>query len=158
MVTEKQEKNSKIVLDCAFEVHSQLGPGLLEKVYQTCLCFELQRAGLYVEMEKQLPVSYKGISMDCGYRIDLLVERDQLIVECKSVQTLNDIHVAQILNYMRISGISLGLLLNFNVRHLKEGMKIPRKQRGIFVREEKVLRTFFILYWGSAPRHHWRGN
>jgi GxxExxY protein len=123
MVTERQERISKTALDCAFEVHSQLGLGFLEKVYQTCLCFELQQAGLYVEAEKQLPVNYKGIKMECGYRIDLLVEQDQLIIECKSAQTLNDVHVSQMLNYMRISGISLGLLFNFNVRHLKEGIK-----------------------------------
>jgi GxxExxY protein len=123
LVTEKQEQISKIVLDSAFEVHSQLGIGLLEKVYQTCLHFELRRAGLYVEAEKQLPVNYKGMSINCGYRVDLLVERDQLIIECKSVQSLNDVHISQLLNYMRLSGISLGLLFNFNVRHLKEGIK-----------------------------------
>jgi GxxExxY protein len=123
LVTERQERISKTVLNCAFEVHSQLGLGLLEKVYQTCLCFELQQAGLYAEMEKQLPISYKGMNIDCGYRIDLLVEHDQLIIECKSVQAMTDVHVSQILNYMRISGISLGLLINFNVRHLKEGIK-----------------------------------
>jgi GxxExxY protein len=117
MVTEKQERISKIVLDCAFEVHSRLGLGLLEKAYQTCLLFELKQAGLYVEAEKQLPINYKSISIDCGYRIDLLVEQDQLIIECKSVQALNDVHMSQVLNYMRISGISLGLLFNFNVRH-----------------------------------------
>jgi GxxExxY protein len=121
MVAERQEQISKIVLDRAFEVHSHLGAGLLEKVYQTCLYYELQQSGLYVEAEKQLPVKYKSINVDCGYRVDLLIEHDQLIIECKSVQILHDIHTSQLLNYMRLSGISLGLMFNFNVRHLKEG-------------------------------------
>jgi GxxExxY protein len=123
LITEQQERISKIVLDCAVELHSQLGLGLLEKVYQTCLLFELKQAGLYVEAKKQLPINYKGTSIDRGYRIDLLVEQDQLIIECKLIQALNDVHMSQVLNYMRISGISLGLLFNFNVRHFKEGIK-----------------------------------
>jgi GxxExxY protein len=123
MVTEEQENIAKKVLDAAFEVHSQLGPGLLESTYQTCLLFELKESGVFVECEKPLPILYKGTKIDCGYRIDMLVEHDKLIVENKSVKELNDLHTAQILSYMKLSGISLGFLFNFNVRSLKNGIK-----------------------------------
>ncbi|GHT93198.1 hypothetical protein FACS1894140_6140 [Spirochaetia bacterium] len=123
MVTEEQENIAKKVLDAAFEVHSQLGPGLLESTYQTCLLFELKERGIFAESEKALPVFYKGTRIECDYRIDILVEHDKLIVENKSVKELNDLHTAQILSYMKLSGISLGFLLNFNVRSLKNGIK-----------------------------------
>ena len=123
MVTEEQEKISKIVLDCAYEVHTQLGPGLLESAYQICLLYELRNKGLYIEEEKPLPVIYKNITIDCGYRIDILVEHDKLIIENKAVKELTDIHLAQILSYMRLSNISLGFLFNFNTRHFKDGIK-----------------------------------
>jgi GxxExxY protein len=123
MVTSEQERIAKIVLDAAFEVHSRLGPGLLESAYQVCLLYELKEHGVYVESEKPLPVIYKGIQLDCGYRIDILVEKDKLIIENKAVKEINDIHKSQILTYMRLSGVSLGFLFNFNVRSLKDGIK-----------------------------------
>jgi GxxExxY protein len=123
MITEKQEVIAKKVLDCAFEVHSHLGPGLLESTYQTCLMYELKQAGLFAEMEKPLPIIYKGVSIDCGYRIDILVEHDKLIIENKSVKEFADIHLAQILSYMKLSKISLGFLFNFNVKSFKSGIK-----------------------------------
>ena len=123
MVTEEQEKIAKIVLDCAFEVHNELGPGLLESTYQSCLVYELKNKGLFVEEEKLLPIKYKNLSIDCGYRIDILVEYNKLIIENKSVKTIADIHLSQILTYMKLSNISLGFLFNFNVRHFKDGIK-----------------------------------
>ena len=123
MITQEQEKSAKKVLDCAYEVHSHLGPGLLESTYQACLQYELQQQGVFVECEKPLPVLYKGITIDCGYRIDMVVEHNQVLIENKSVKALEDIHLSQILTYMRLSGITLGFLLNFNVRHLKEGVR-----------------------------------
>jgi len=123
MVTDVQERLAKIVLDCAFEVHTQLGSGLLENVYQTCLVYELRNKGLFIEEEKQLPIVYKKNTIDCGYRIDILVEHNQLIIENKSVKQISDIHLSQILTYMKLSNISLGFILNFNVRHFKDGIK-----------------------------------
>ncbi|MDR1248306.1 MAG: GxxExxY protein [Treponema sp.] len=122
MVTQEQERIAKIVLDSAFEVHSCLGPGLLESAYQTCLLGELKERGVFVESEKPLPIIYKGMYLDCAYRIDILVERDKLLIENKSVREINDVHVAQILSYLRLSGISLGFLFNFNVRSFKDGI------------------------------------
>lgn len=112
----------KKVLDCSFAVHTALGPGLLESVYEECLYFELQSRCLHVEKQKALPVIYKGIRMDSGYRIDLIVE-NTIIVEIKAVETVMDVHYAQILTYMKLSGCKLGLLVNFNVAHLKDGIK-----------------------------------
>jgi GxxExxY protein len=123
MVTQEQERIAKKVLDCAFEVHSNLGPGLLENAYRKCLSYELQQAGLFVEEEKPMPLIYKGVYLDCGYRIDILVERNKLIIENKTVSKLAEIHLAQILSYMKLSNISLGFLLNFNERSLKDGIK-----------------------------------
>ena len=123
MVTEKQEKLAKVVLDCAYTVHSQLGPGLLESTYQACLAYELKNNGLYIEVEKSFPVNYKNISIDCGYRIDILVEHDKLIIENKAVKKISDIHLSQILTYMKLSNISLGFIFNFNEQHLKDGIK-----------------------------------
>ena len=111
-----------IVIGCAIEVHRQLGPGLLESTYQQCLAHELVHKGLSLELERKLPVIYKGIKIDCGYRIDLLVEK-QLILELKSVDQLKKIHEAQVLTYMKLSQINTGLLINFNVDLLKKGIK-----------------------------------
>lgn len=116
------EKVFKQVLDCAFIVHSALGPGLLESAYQECLFYELSELGLKVEKQKPLPLIYKEIKLEVGYRIDLLVE-NQVIVEIKSVDALNDVHLAQILTYMKLSDCKLGLLVNFNVKLLKDGIK-----------------------------------
>jgi GxxExxY protein len=90
MITQEQEKTAKKVLDCAFEVHSYLGPGLLESAYQACLQYELQQQGLLVECEKTIPILYKGITIDCGYRIDMVIEHTQVIIENKAVKELND--------------------------------------------------------------------
>jgi GxxExxY protein len=110
------------ILDCSFTIHSELGPGLLESAYEECLYFELLQKGLIVYKQKPLPLVYKSVKLDAGYRIDLLVE-NSIIVEIKSVDTINDVHLAQTLTYMKLSGCKLGLLVNFNVRHLKDGIK-----------------------------------
>ena len=112
----------KRILDCCFRVHSRLGPGLLESAYERSLEYELSSNGLYVERQKALPLIYQGLHMEMGYRIDLLVEQ-KIIVEIKSVEALNEIHLAQILTYMKLSECKLGLLVNFNVCRLKEGIR-----------------------------------
>jgi GxxExxY protein len=112
----------KKVLDCSFKVHTALGPGLLESAYAECLYFELVQLGLQVEKQKPLPLIYRDVKLDAGYRVDLLVEKS-VIVEIKSVEALADIHLAQILTYLKLSNCKLGLLINFNVSHLKEGIK-----------------------------------
>ena len=116
------EEIFKEVLDCAFRVHTTLGPGLLESAYEECLYYELIQSGLKVEKQKALPLVYKEVKLDAGYRIDLFVE-SSFIVEIKAVDSLADIHLAQILTYMKLSDCKLGLLVNFNVRHLKDGIK-----------------------------------
>lgn len=112
----------KIIMDCAFEVHKNLGPGLLESAYAKCLVVELRNRGLLVESEKILPIQYKGTLIDSGYRIDLLVN-ESIIVELKSVDQLSEIHTAQMLTYLKLSKLQLGLLVNFNTIHLKNGLK-----------------------------------
>jgi GxxExxY protein len=113
---------SQGVIGCAIEVHRSLGPGLLESTYRQCLAYELSHAHIPFQMEVPLPVRYKEILLDCGYRIDLLVSGD-LIIEVKSVETLLPIHQAQILTYMRLAKIPIGLLMNFNVMKLQNGIK-----------------------------------
>jgi GxxExxY protein len=113
---------SRRMIGCAIEVHRNLGPGLLESTYRQCLACELSHAGVPFQMEVPLPVRYKDVLLDCGYRIDLLVRSD-LIVEIKSVETLFPIHQAQILTYMRLARIPIGLLMNFNVTKLQNGIK-----------------------------------
>ncbi len=110
------------IIGCAIEVHKLLGPGLLESAYEECLVFELIRNGIAVERQIPIPVVYKDIKLDCGYRLDLKIER-KIIIEIKSVDCLAPIHDAQILTYMRFSKIKIGLLLNFNVTSLKHGIK-----------------------------------
>ena len=116
------EKIFKKVLDCSFQVHTALGPGLLESAYEECLYYEIQQSGLNVLMQVRLPLVYKEVKLDAGYRIDLLVE-NKVIIEVKSIESLADIHLAQILTYLKLSGCKLGLLVNFNVSHLKDGIK-----------------------------------
>lgn len=116
------EKIFKTVLDCSFQVHTALGPGLLESAYEECLYYEIQQSGLNVLMQVGLPLVYKEVKLDAGYRIDLLVE-NKVIIEVKSIESLADIHLAQILTYLKLSGCKLGLLVNFNVSHLKDGIK-----------------------------------
>ena len=113
---------SRKVIGCAIEVHRNLGPGLLESTYRQCLACELSHTGIPFQMEVPLPVRYREILLDCGYRIDLLVSRG-LIVEIKCVETLLPIHQAQILTYMRLSKIPVGLIINFNVAKLHNGIK-----------------------------------
>jgi len=113
---------SEKIIGSAIQVHRELGPGLLESSYLECLYFELIQSGLYVEKQKPLPLVYKEVRLDCGYRIDLLVE-NKVIIEVKSVEALNDIHMAQVLTYLKLSGSKLGLLMNFNVVLLKQGVK-----------------------------------
>jgi len=113
---------TKQVIGCAIEVHRELGPGLLESVYEKCLTYELIKAGLLVETQKELPVQYKDVQIDCGFRVDLLIEKS-LIVEIKAVEKLAPIHEAQILTYMRLMGVKTGLLINFNEKLLKDGIR-----------------------------------
>jgi GxxExxY protein len=113
---------SNRVIGCAIEVHRQLGPGLLESVYRRCLVHELTVAGLRAEGERAVEIRYKGIDLDCGYRIDTLVE-NELIVELKAVDALLAIHEAQLLTYLKLSGLRTGLLLNFNSRTLRDGIR-----------------------------------
>ena len=119
---EKRDPLTEKVIGCAIEVHRILGPGLLESAYQRCMLFELRKQGLAVETEVPMPVNYKGEIMDCGYRIDMLVEKS-LIVELKAVEALLPIHEAQILSYMKLSGIRIGLLVNFHQSRLVDGLK-----------------------------------
>ena len=113
---------SHLAVGCAMRVHSALGPGLLESAYEACLRFELIKAGLNVEAQKPLPLVYESVKLECGYRIDLLVE-GKLIIEVKSVEALAEIHFAQVLTYLRLSDLRLALLLNFNVVHMKDGIR-----------------------------------
>jgi len=113
---------SKKVIGCAIEVHRNLGPGLLESAYEKCLAYELECNGIPYAVQTPVPVKYKGIQLDCSYRIDLLVH-DKLIVELKSVDRLLNVHQAQLLTYMKLADVSTGLLINFNVQILKDGLK-----------------------------------
>jgi GxxExxY protein len=113
---------SEKIIGCAIQVHRELGPGLLESSYEECLYYELFQSGLYVEKQKPLPLVYKEVKLDCGYRIDLIVE-NKVIIEVKSVEALNDIHLAQVLTYLKLSKCKLGLLMNFNVLLVKDGIK-----------------------------------
>jgi len=113
---------SDAIIGCALTVHKELGPGLLETTYETCLAHELSLNNLKFERQKSLPVKYRGTVIDCGYRIDLLVE-NQAILELKSVEKLLPIHEAQLLTYLKLSGARMGLLINFNVKLLKHGIR-----------------------------------
>lgn len=113
---------SKIVMECAIEIHKTLGPGLLESVYKNCLAYELANAGLFVEKEKILPVYYRELILESGFRVDLMVS-NKVIIEVKSIENILDIHKAQLLTYLRLSGCKLGLLMNFNVPYMGVGVK-----------------------------------
>ena len=113
---------SNKVIGCAIEVHRNLGPGLLESTYEQCLAHELKIAEIPFKLQFPLPVEYKGIKLDCGYRIDIFVD-NSLIFELKSVDNVLPIHQVQLLTYMKLSGIKIGLLMNFNVQYLKSGIK-----------------------------------
>ena len=120
-MTEENEI-SRIILDCAYKVHTKLGSGLLEKVYRECLAYELIKCGLDVQQEKAFPFIYEDIKMDCGYRVDIIVN-DKVIIELKVVEDFTVEHTAQCLTYMRLSECKLGLLLNFYKKSLKDGIK-----------------------------------
>ena len=115
-------KITEIIIGAAMAVHRELGPGLLESAYEACLAYELPDRGLSVERQKALPVRYRGVNVDCGYRIDLLVE-GKVVVELKAVERLEAIHQAQLLSYLKLSGCKVGLLINFNVKVLKDGIR-----------------------------------
>jgi GxxExxY protein len=117
-----EDEISKIILDCAFKVHTNLGSGLLERVYRECLAYEIAKTGLMVEQEVAMPVYYEEIKMDCGYRIDILVE-NKVVIELKVIEEFTVEHIGQCLTYMRFSDCKLGLLLNFYKRSLKDGIK-----------------------------------
>lgn len=116
------ERVGRAVLNAAFAVHKALGPGLLESVYEACLAEELQQAGFVVERQAGMPITYGKVRMDVGYRLDLLVER-AVVVEIKSIDALASIHTAQVLTYLRFSGVRLGYLVNFNTVMLKHGLR-----------------------------------
>jgi len=113
---------SKIVLDTAFEIHKSLGPGLLESVYEEVLAYELVLLGLFVERQKVIPIFWKGLDLDHGFKADLIVE-NKLLIELKSVESLNLAHYKQVITYLKLSELKLGLLLNFNEALLKDGIK-----------------------------------
>jgi GxxExxY protein len=110
------------VIGCAIEVHKNLGPGLLESTYEKCLAYELKRLKIPFKLQHPLPVEYKSVKLDCGYRIDMLVD-NRVIVELKSVDLILPIHQAQLLTYMKLSNVGIGLLINFNVKYMKSGIK-----------------------------------
>lgn len=113
---------TKEIIGSAITVHKELGPGLLESAYEACLAYELVGRGLSVERQKGLPVVYRGTQIVCGYRLDLLVDR-QVVVELKAIERVDPIHEAQILSYLKLSGYKIGLLINFNVKYLRHGIR-----------------------------------
>jgi GxxExxY protein len=121
-IPSETERIGKMVLDAAYRVHTALGPGLLESVYEACIVYELQENGLNVETQVDVPVIYKDIRLENGLRLDLLVEKC-VVVEIKAVETMNPVFTAQILTYLRLTGTRLGFLINFTVPHLKNGIK-----------------------------------
>lgn len=118
----REDALSRDIIAAAIEVHRVLGPGLLESSYEECLCYEFQERGIHFERQKPLPVAYKGKKLDCAYRLDVLVD-GVVLLELKSVDSLQPIHQAQVLTYLRLSGNKLGLLINFNVPLLKNGIR-----------------------------------
>ena len=122
MIDKNENQLSNIIIGCAIEVHKQLGPGLLESAYQQCLFYELLKQGLHVVKEKPMPIIYKDVKLDHGYRIDLLVN-NKVVIEIKTVEMFTDVHTAQVLTYLKLGNCKLGLLLNFYVTSLKNGIK-----------------------------------
>jgi GxxExxY protein len=113
---------SNLVIGCAIKVHTALGPGLLESAYEECLYYEILKNNLFVEKQKPLPLVYEDVILEVGYRVDILVEK-RLIIEIKSVESFTDVHLAQVLTYLKLSKCKLGLLINFNVAKLKDGLR-----------------------------------
>ena len=120
--TQRENEITEIVIGCAIEIHRALGPGLLESAYEACLCYELSQKGMLFKRQVSLPLSYKGVRLDCGYVMDLVVD-DLVIVELKTVEKLLPIHEAQLITYLKLYGRSVGLLMNFNVALMKSGIK-----------------------------------
>lgn len=118
----ERDSITQAIIGAAIQVHTELGPGLLESTYEVCLAYELASCGLDALRQVQLPVTYKGVHLDCGYRIDLLVEH-AVVVEVKAVEELTALHQAQLLTYLKLSGHKIGLLINFNARTIKQGLK-----------------------------------
>ncbi len=118
----EENKITEKIIQCAIKVHTALGPGLLESAYKECLFYELLKNELIVEKEKPLPLIYEEVKLECGYRVDLFVE-NSIVVEIKSVEALHDIHLAQTLTYLKLAGKRIGLLMNFNVLRIKDGIK-----------------------------------
>jgi len=118
----EENKITEIIIGCAIKVHKAIGPGLLESAYEACLAYEVLKSGLEIERQKPLPLIYETVKLDCGYRTDLIVEK-KVITEVKAIEALNDIHVAQILTYLKLSNCKVGLLINFNVVKLTDGIK-----------------------------------
>jgi GxxExxY protein len=116
------EELTKTIIGIAIKVHSQLGPGLLESAYKECLFYEIQKHEIFVEKEKPMPLIYEQVKLEIGYRLDLLVD-NKLVIEVKAVEGLNDVHVAQTLTYLKLGNYKLGLLINFNVSLLKNGIR-----------------------------------
>jgi GxxExxY protein len=113
---------SKIIVDCCFKVHTTLGPGLLESVYEEVLCYEIKERGLFFERQKGIPVMYNNIKMELGFRADIIVE-NKMIIEIKSIDAIAPVHSKQLLTYLKLTGIKLGLLVNFNEALIKDGIK-----------------------------------
>jgi GxxExxY protein len=122
MIEKSENELSNIIIGCAIEVHKQLGPGLLESAYQECLLYELKKQGLEVIKEKPMPIVYKDVKLDHGYRIDLLVN-NKVVIEIKTVEMFTEVHTAQVLTYLKLGNYKLGLLLNFYVKLFKNGIK-----------------------------------
>ncbi|SRR5690606_4556019 len=120
--TMNENEISKIIFDAGLKVHKALGPGLLESAYEECLYYELLQTGLYVEKQKPMPLIYEEVKMDVGYRIDIVVE-NKVVIEVKSVDALNEVHLAQVLTYLKLSNCKLGMLINFNTLLFKNGVK-----------------------------------
>jgi len=116
------EELTSSILKCAFKVHTALGPGLLESAYEECLHYELDRTGIFVVKQKPMPLVYEEKLLDLGYRIDLMVE-DKVVIEVKSVDALNPVHLAQLMTYLKLSKCRIGYLINFNVESLKDGIR-----------------------------------
>lgn len=118
----REDELTEIIIGCAIKVHKALGPGLLESAYEECLFYELKKTGLAIEKQKPLPLIYEEVKLDCGYRSDIIVE-NKVVIEVKSVDGLSDIHLAQTLTYLKLAKCKVGLLINFNVLKLTQGLK-----------------------------------
>jgi len=119
---ERLNKITKTIIGVAINVHRELGPGLLESAYEACMVYDLAQSGLKVEQQKPLPIVYRGVKLECGYRLDLMIE-NEVIVEIKSIEKLLPIHQAQLMSYLKLTDCKVGLLINFNVNILKNGIK-----------------------------------